>query len=55
MSFTFEEADEYAAAHSTPATEVLRRLGEETEKRRRTRRRCRSARSRVRSSGFSSR
>ena len=31
MSFTFEEADEYAAAHSTPATDVLRRLGEETE------------------------
>src|SRR5205807_9675936 len=32
MSFTFEEADEYAAQHSTPATDVLRRLGEETEK-----------------------
>lgn len=32
MSFSFEEADEYAAAHSTPATDVLRRLGEETEK-----------------------
>lgn len=31
MSFTFEEADEYAAVHSTPATDVLRRLGEETE------------------------
>jgi caffeoyl-CoA O-methyltransferase len=27
---TFDEADEYAAAHSTPATDVLRRLGEET-------------------------
>lgn len=32
MTFTFEEAVEYAAAHSTPATAVLRRLGEETEK-----------------------
>ena len=32
MSFTFEEADEYAAEHSTPATDVLRRLGEETER-----------------------
>ena len=32
MSFTFEEADEYAALNSTPATDVLRRLGEETEK-----------------------
>jgi caffeoyl-CoA O-methyltransferase len=31
VSFTFEEADDYAAAHSTPATDVLRRLGEETE------------------------
>jgi caffeoyl-CoA O-methyltransferase len=31
VSFSFEEADEYAAAHSTPATDVLRRLGEETE------------------------
>ena len=31
MSFTFEEADEYAAVHSTPPTDVLRRLGEETE------------------------
>ncbi len=31
MSFSFEEADEYAAAHSTPATDALRRLGEETE------------------------
>ena len=31
MSFTFEEADEYAAGHSTPATDVLRRLGQETE------------------------
>jgi caffeoyl-CoA O-methyltransferase len=31
MRFTFEEADEYAAAHSTSATDVLRRLGEETE------------------------
>ena len=31
MSFTFEEADDYAAAHSTPATDVLRRLGEETQ------------------------
>jgi len=31
MSFTFEEADEYAALNSTPATDVLRRLGEETE------------------------
>jgi caffeoyl-CoA O-methyltransferase len=28
---TFEEADAYAAAHSTPATDVLRRLGEETQ------------------------
>jgi caffeoyl-CoA O-methyltransferase len=28
---TFEEADEYAAAHSTPAGDVLRRLGDETE------------------------
>ena len=32
MSFTFEEADEYAALHSSPATDVLRRLGEQTEK-----------------------
>lgn len=32
MSFTFDEADEYAAEHSTPAPEVLRRLGEETER-----------------------
>ena len=31
MSFSFEEADEYAAAHSTPATDVLQRLGAETE------------------------
>ena len=31
MSFTFEEADEYAAAHSTAAPEPLLRLGEETE------------------------
>jgi predicted O-methyltransferase YrrM len=31
VSFTFEEADDYAAAHSTPATDVLRRLGGETE------------------------
>jgi predicted O-methyltransferase YrrM len=29
MSFTFEEADEYAAGHSMPATDVLRLLGEE--------------------------
>ena len=28
---TFEEADAYAAAHSTPATDVLRSLGEETQ------------------------
>ncbi|HXR11308.1 MAG TPA: O-methyltransferase [Gaiellaceae bacterium] len=28
---TFEEADAYAAAHSTPPTDVLRRLGEETD------------------------
>ena len=28
---TFEEAEAYALAHSTPATDVLRRLGEETE------------------------
>jgi caffeoyl-CoA O-methyltransferase len=32
MSFTFEEADEYAAAHTTPAPEPLQRLGEETER-----------------------
>jgi caffeoyl-CoA O-methyltransferase len=31
VSFTFEQADEYAAVHSTPATDVLRRLGQETE------------------------
>jgi caffeoyl-CoA O-methyltransferase len=31
MSFTFEEADDYAAAHSTPAPDVLERLGEETK------------------------
>ena len=31
MSFTFEEADGYAATHSTPAIDVLRRLGEETD------------------------
>ena len=31
MSFTFEEADEYAAAHTTPAPEPLVQLGEETE------------------------
>ena len=31
MSFTFEEADDYAAAHTTPAPDVLLRLGEETE------------------------
>jgi caffeoyl-CoA O-methyltransferase len=31
MSFTFEEADEYAAAHTTPPPDPLRRLGEETE------------------------
>jgi len=30
VSFTFEEADEYAAAHSTPPPDVLVRLGEET-------------------------
>jgi caffeoyl-CoA O-methyltransferase len=28
---TFEEAEAYALAYSTPATDVLRRLGEETE------------------------
>jgi len=28
---TFEEADAYAAAHSTPPTDVLRQLGEETD------------------------
>jgi caffeoyl-CoA O-methyltransferase len=28
---SFEEADEYAAAHTTPPTDTLRRLGEETE------------------------
>jgi hypothetical protein len=28
---TFEEADAYAAAHSTPATDVLKRLGAETQ------------------------
>jgi len=32
MSFTFDEADEYAAAHTTPAPEPLRRLGDETER-----------------------
>jgi caffeoyl-CoA O-methyltransferase len=32
MSFTFEEADEYAAVHTTPAPEPLTRLGEETER-----------------------
>jgi len=31
MSFTFEEADRYAAARTTPPPEPLRRLGEETE------------------------
>jgi caffeoyl-CoA O-methyltransferase len=31
MSFTFEEAHEYAAAYSTPAPDVLERLGEETK------------------------
>jgi caffeoyl-CoA O-methyltransferase len=31
VSFTFEEAEEYALAHTTPATDVLRRLGEETQ------------------------
>src|ERR1700751_1809420 len=31
MSFRFEEADEYAAAHTTPPPDPLRRLGEETE------------------------
>jgi caffeoyl-CoA O-methyltransferase len=30
---TFEEADAYATAHSTPASDVLRRLGEETDAR----------------------
>jgi caffeoyl-CoA O-methyltransferase len=28
---TFDEAEEYALAHTTPATEVLQRLGEETQ------------------------
>lgn len=28
---TFEEAEAYALAHTTPATEVLQRLGEETQ------------------------
>jgi caffeoyl-CoA O-methyltransferase len=28
---SFDEADVYAAAHTTPPTDVLRRLGEETE------------------------
>jgi len=31
VSFTFEEAEAYALAHTTPATDVLRRLGEETQ------------------------
>ena len=31
MSFSFEEADAYAAAHTTPAPEPLVELGEETE------------------------